>query len=115
MLDEKEFLSPYGIRALSRCHAEHPYVFTINGQDYRVNYLPAESDSGLFGRPRYPVSGLAAARTDLPPLFEAYQLPTDSSDEALFRGVGHHQRPHYGSNHTGDCFVLLNDQCPVSF
>jgi len=49
MLDENEFLSPYGIRALSRCHSEHPYVFNINGQDYRVNYLPAESDSGMFG------------------------------------------------------------------
>jgi hypothetical protein len=49
MLDEQEFLSPYGIRALSCYHAEHPYVFTINGQDYRVNYLPAESDSGMFG------------------------------------------------------------------
>ena len=49
MLDENEFLSPYGIRALSRYHAEHPYVFTINGQGYRVNYLPAESDSGMFG------------------------------------------------------------------
>jgi len=49
MLDENEFLSPYGIRALSRYHAEHPYVFTINGQEYKVNYLPAESDTGMFG------------------------------------------------------------------
>jgi hypothetical protein len=49
MLDENEFLSPYGIRAVSRYHAEHPYVFTINGQEYRVTYLPAESDSGMFG------------------------------------------------------------------
>jgi hypothetical protein len=49
MLDEKEFLSPYGIRALSRYHAEHPYVFNVGGQDYRVNYLPAESDTGMFG------------------------------------------------------------------
>jgi hypothetical protein len=49
MLDEKEFLSPYGIRALSRYHAEHPYIFNVNGQDYRVNYLPAESDTGMFG------------------------------------------------------------------
>jgi len=49
MLDEKEFLSPYGIRALSRYHAEHPYVFNVNGQEYRVNYLPAESDTGMFG------------------------------------------------------------------
>jgi mannosylglycerate hydrolase MGH1-like protein len=49
MLDESEFLSPFGIRALSRYHAEHPYVFSVGGQEYRVDYLPAESDSGLFG------------------------------------------------------------------
>src|SRR5499426_2883383 len=49
MLDENEFLSPYGIRALSRYHAEHPYLFNVNGQEYRVNYLPAESDTGMFG------------------------------------------------------------------
>jgi hypothetical protein len=49
MLDENEFLSPHGIRALSRYHADHPYVFNVGGQDYRVNYLPAESDSGMFG------------------------------------------------------------------
>jgi hypothetical protein len=49
MLDENEFLSPYGLRSLSRYHAEHPYVFTAGGQEYRVGYLPAESDSGMFG------------------------------------------------------------------
>jgi hypothetical protein len=49
MLDENEFLSPYGIRSLSRYHAENPYVFTAGGQEYRVSYLPAESDSGMFG------------------------------------------------------------------
>jgi hypothetical protein len=49
MLDENEFLSPYGIRSLSRHHAEHPYVFSAGGQEYRVSYLPAESDSGMFG------------------------------------------------------------------
>jgi hypothetical protein len=49
MLDEKEFLSPYGIRALSRSHSEHPYVFKVGGQEYQVSYLPAESDSGMFG------------------------------------------------------------------
>jgi len=49
MLDEAEFLSPYGIRALSRFHAEHPYVFDVHGQPYRVGYLPAESDTGMFG------------------------------------------------------------------
>jgi hypothetical protein len=49
MLDEDEFLSPYGVRSLSRRHAEHPYVFAVEGREYRVGYLPAESDSGMFG------------------------------------------------------------------
>ena len=49
MLDENEFLSPYGIRALSRYHADHPYIFNVKGQEFRVNYLPAESDTGMFG------------------------------------------------------------------
>jgi hypothetical protein len=49
MLDEKEFLSPYGIRALSRYHAAHPYKLGVNGTEYRVDYEPAESSTGLFG------------------------------------------------------------------
>jgi hypothetical protein len=49
MLDENEFLGPYGIRALSRHHAEHPYVFSVQGQEHRVDYLPGESDTGMFG------------------------------------------------------------------
>jgi hypothetical protein len=49
MLDENEFLSAYGIRSLSRFHADHPYVFRAGGQEYRVSYLPAESDTGMFG------------------------------------------------------------------
>jgi hypothetical protein len=49
MLDENEFLSPYGIRALSRFHRDHPYVFDVHGQQYRVDYLPGDSDSGMFG------------------------------------------------------------------
>jgi hypothetical protein len=49
MLDENEFLSPYGIRALSRYHREHPYVVNVHGEDYRVDYLPGDSDSGMFG------------------------------------------------------------------
>jgi hypothetical protein len=49
MLDENEFLSEFGIRSLSRYHAEHPYVFNAGGQEYRVSYLPAESDTGMFG------------------------------------------------------------------
>ena len=49
MLDEQEFLSPYGIRSISRFHATSPYVFPLGDQQYRVEYLPAESDSGMFG------------------------------------------------------------------
>ena len=49
MLDENEFLSPYGIRSLSRFHADHPYRFHVGGQEYRVSYLPGESDTGMFG------------------------------------------------------------------
>ncbi len=49
MLDPDEFLGDYGIRALSRYHLEHPYVFRAGGEEYRVPYTPAESDSGLFG------------------------------------------------------------------
>ena len=49
MLDENEFLSPYGIRSISRAHAEHPFVFRVGGEEYRVDYQPAESTSGLFG------------------------------------------------------------------
>ncbi len=49
LLDEREFLSPYGIRALSRHHLEHPFVFTVHGVEHRVDYEPAESSTGLFG------------------------------------------------------------------
>ena len=49
LLDEAEFLSPYGIRALSRAHRDHPYVLRVDGREYRVDYEPAESSSNLFG------------------------------------------------------------------
>jgi hypothetical protein len=49
MLDESEFLSPYGVRALSRYHHDHPYILEFNGMRYAVEYQPAESTSGLFG------------------------------------------------------------------
>jgi mannosylglycerate hydrolase MGH1-like protein len=49
VLDENEFLSPYGIRALSKFHAQHPYTFYVQGQEYRVDYLPGESNTGMFG------------------------------------------------------------------
>jgi Mannosylglycerate hydrolase MGH1-like glycoside hydrolase domain len=49
MLDENEFLSPYGIRSISRYHAVHPYEIYVDGKKYGVSYLPAESDTGMFG------------------------------------------------------------------
>ena len=49
MLDETEFLSPYGVRALSKFHEDNPYRFHWAGQEISVGYQPAESDSGLFG------------------------------------------------------------------
>ncbi len=65
MLDENEFLSPYGIRSISRYHAEHPYVFQVGDQEYRVPYLPAESDTGHVRRQ------LQLARADL----DAHERP----------------------------------------
>jgi hypothetical protein len=49
MLDENEFLSPYGIRAVSKFHAENPYIFSMENDEYRVDYEPAESTTALFG------------------------------------------------------------------
>jgi hypothetical protein len=49
MLDENEFLSPCGIRSLSKFHEQHPFVFHVQGQEFRVDYLPAESNTGMFG------------------------------------------------------------------
>ncbi len=49
MLDEEEFLSPYGVRGVSKSHRDHPYVLNFNGQSYRVDYEPGESQTGLFG------------------------------------------------------------------
>jgi hypothetical protein len=49
MLDENEFLSPYGLRALSKFHQDHPFTFQVGNQEYKVEYLPAESNSGMFG------------------------------------------------------------------
>ena len=49
MLDETEFLSEHGIRSMSKYHGEHPYSMTVNGQEFRVSYVPGDSDSALFG------------------------------------------------------------------
>jgi hypothetical protein len=49
MLDENEFLGPHGIRSLSKFHEQNPFIFNVQGQEYRVDYLPAESNTGMFG------------------------------------------------------------------
>jgi hypothetical protein len=49
MLDENEFLSPFGLRSLSRIHKDHPFTLRVNDQEFRVDYTPAESTTGLFG------------------------------------------------------------------
>jgi hypothetical protein len=49
MLDENEFFGPHGIRSISKFHEQHPYVFYEQGREYRVDYLPAESNTGMFG------------------------------------------------------------------
>jgi hypothetical protein len=49
MLDENEFLSPYGIRSMSRYHLDHPYVVSAGGEEFKVQYAPAESDQSTFG------------------------------------------------------------------
>jgi hypothetical protein len=49
LLDENEFLGPHGIRSLSRYHLDHPYVLNVGGLDFKVQYLPAESNTGMFG------------------------------------------------------------------
>ena len=49
MLDENEFFGPYGIRALSKYHEDHPFIMYVGDQEHRVDYLPAESDNGMFG------------------------------------------------------------------
>src|SRR5437867_8836765 len=49
LLDENEFLSPYGVRGISRYHKDHPYRLVFDGHEYRVDYEPGESTSGLFG------------------------------------------------------------------
>ncbi|GJD18141.1 hypothetical protein RIVM261_030970 [Rivularia sp. IAM M-261] len=49
MLDETEFLSPHGVRSVSKFHANNPYIFDVDGQQHRVDYEPAESTNGMFG------------------------------------------------------------------
>lgn len=49
LLDEEEFLSPYGIRSMSKIHEKHPFVFHVDGHEHRVSYVPGDSDSSMFG------------------------------------------------------------------
>jgi integrase len=100
MLDEHEFLSPYGIRSLSRFHAEHPFVFHVGDQEYRVSYLPAESDPGMFGGNsnwrgpiRMPVNGLIIR------LKQAVQRATDACPSLATKTVSPHVVRHTTAMH----------------
>ncbi|NJM07329.1 hypothetical protein HC891_15800 [Candidatus Gracilibacteria bacterium] len=123
MLDENEFLSDYGIRALSRFHRDNPYVFYVGANSYRVDYEPAESSSGLFGGNSnwrgpvwMPVNGLLVRALVI--LYQYYgddftvECPTGSGQHmhlgqvavelvrrlsAIFRRDEHGQRPVFGA------------------
>jgi hypothetical protein len=73
VLDENEFLSPYGVRSLSRYHREHPFVLHAGGEEHRVEYTPGESHDGTLRRQ------LQLARPDL----DAAQLPAGRGARAL--------------------------------
>jgi len=92
MLDEKEFLGPYGIRSLSRYHLEHPFLFDLAGQEFMVQYLPAESNTGMFGGNSnwrgpvwMPVNGLLIRA-----LLNLYQFYGDDFKVQCPTGSGHY-------------------------
>ncbi len=92
MLDESEFLSPYGIRALSRFHRDNPYILHVNGTEHRVDYQPAESSTSLFGGNSnwrgpiwFPLNFL---------LVESLQKFHHYFGDELQSGISHRQRQH---------------------
>lgn len=92
MLDEGEFFGPYGVRSLSRYHLEHPFVFHLDGQEYKVQYLPAESNTGMFGGNSnwrgpvwMPVNGLLIRA-----LLNLYQFYGDDFKVECPTGSGHY-------------------------
>nr|MDJ0595801.1 hypothetical protein [Pleurocapsa sp. MO_226.B13] len=71
MLDKAEFLSPCGIRSVSKYHQDNPFVMHVNGNEYRVDYQPAESTSGMFGGNSnwrgpiwFPINSLGSAKSE---------------------------------------------------
>jgi hypothetical protein len=92
LLDEREFLAPHGIRALSRWHLEHPFAFNVHGEEYRVDYQPAESTTGLFGGNSnwrgpvwFPVNGLVVRA-----LLQYYRYYGDAFTVECPTGSGRH-------------------------
>jgi len=92
MLDENEFFGPYGIRSISRYHLDHPFVFNLNGQEFKVQYLPAESNTGMFGGNSnwrgpvwMPVNGLLIRA-----LLNLYQFYGDDFKVECPTGSGHY-------------------------
>ena len=126
-LDEREFLSPYGLRAISRVHLEQPYEFRHAGQVFSVAYLPAESDSRLFGGNsnwRGPV-WLPTNYLLIEALYEFHryygdeftvECPVGSGQQRTLRGgamAGQDQRGHHGGQHRqrgGAAAQLLEQQ-----
>jgi hypothetical protein len=113
MLDEKEFLSPHGLRALSRIHQDQPYVYRVGNQEFRVAYVPGDSDSGMFGGNsnwRGPV-WMPVNMLILRALLQYYLYYGDSFTIECPTGSGNHMNLHEVAKEIGRrlCSIFLKD------